>query len=119
MCVHFMSEKMDWETPQGLYEQLDKEFHFDLDPCATVDNAKCPQYFTQKEDGLVQDWGGGRAFMNPPYGREIGKWMKKAYEESLKKGFGGVPSSVENRYKMVARLLYAGGSPLHQRKVGF
>lgn len=81
----FTSNSCEWETPQDLYNQLDKEFSFILDPCATRENAKCPVYFTVEDDGLKQDWHEyGRVFMNPPYGREIGKWVRKAYEESLK-----------------------------------
>jgi phage N-6-adenine-methyltransferase len=62
---------------------LNKQFHFTLDACATQQNAKCVRYFTKADDGLKQEWT-GRVFMNPPYGREIGKWVRKAYEESRK-----------------------------------
>ena len=50
--------------------------------CATDDNAKCAKYYTEEMDGLSQEWR-GVCWMNPPYGRTIGKWMKKAYESSL------------------------------------
>jgi site-specific DNA-methyltransferase (adenine-specific) len=78
------SAKDDWETPKYLFDQLDDEFHFVRDPCANDSNAKCMSYFTREEDGLVQDWSPGPVFCNPPYGREVGKWMQKAYEESLR-----------------------------------
>jgi site-specific DNA-methyltransferase (adenine-specific) len=78
--VMFSSDSMEWETPQWLFDELDKEFHFDLDPCSTHENAKCKLHYTKEEDGLLQDWTGHRVFCNPPYGREIGKWVKKAYE---------------------------------------
>jgi len=87
----FTSNSDEWETPQGLFNELDKEFHFDLDPCATKENAKCSIYYTKEEDGLKQDWNivdlGIRfevksVFMNPPYGREIGRWVEKAHKES-------------------------------------
>ena len=71
-----------WETPQWLFDQLNEEYHFTLDVCALPENAKCPNYFTPETDGLKQKWG-GYCWMNPPYGREIGKWMQKAYRESL------------------------------------
>lgn len=74
---------MDWGTPPEVFEPLDAEFHFTLDVCATAENAKCARYFTEEEDGLAQDWD-GVCWMNPPYGREILGWMKKAYEESRK-----------------------------------
>ena len=78
------SRSCEWTTPQDFFEALDLQFHFTLDPCATPKNAKCKRYFTKRDDGLAQPWT-GRVFMNPPYGREIGKWVKKAYEESLGK----------------------------------
>lgn len=92
----FTSNSDDWETPQELFDELDKEFNFQLDPCATVENTKCPFYYTKEDNGLEKSWKvyeiNGRiwkphfesVFMNPPYGKDIGKWIKKAYEESLK-----------------------------------
>ena len=76
---------MDWETPQWFFNKLNKEFKFTLDPCCTKKTKKCDIYFTRRQDGLQQDWGNHVVFMNPPYGREISKWIKKAYEESRKK----------------------------------
>ena len=78
------SEKMDWETPQEFFDNLNNEFGFTLDVCATPDNAKCHAYFTEQDNGLLFEWSGEKCWMNPPYGREIGKWMRKAYEESQK-----------------------------------
>lgn len=69
----------EWGTPQWLFDQLDAEFHFDLDPCCTTENAKCERFFTLADDGLAQLWT-GRVFMNPPYGRGIDQWMRKAWE---------------------------------------
>ena len=71
-----------WATPQKFFDKYNEEYRFTLDPCATSDNAKCPIYFTEADDGLKQQWTGS-VWMNPPYGREIIKWMKKAYESSL------------------------------------
>jgi phage N-6-adenine-methyltransferase len=67
-----------------VFAALDAEFHFNLDPCATAANAKCARYFTRELDGLAQPWT-GRVFMNPPYGREIGRWMCKA-RQSVESG---------------------------------
>ena len=78
----FSSEDMSWETPQDFYNKLNEEFDFDLDPCATSSTAKCAKYFTEDDDGLKQSWSGHTVFCNPPYGREIKNWIKKAYEES-------------------------------------
>lgn len=76
--VLFSSESTEWETPQDLFNELDKEFHFTLDPCATELNAKCKRFFSWVDDGLSQSWDGERVFMNPPYGREVGSWVRKA-----------------------------------------
>lgn len=74
----FFSSKTDlWATPAGFFADLDAEFHFNLDPCATTENAKCKRYFTAEQDGLKQDWGGMKVFCNPPYGRTVGEWVKK------------------------------------------
>lgn len=82
--VMFSSETDLWATPQDFFDELNKEFNFTLDPCATSDNAKCSKYFTINEDGLKQDWQGHTVFCNPPYGRAIKDWVRKCYEESLK-----------------------------------
>ena len=79
----FSSASNEWATPQEFFDQLNSEFHFTLDPCCTHDNAKCENHYTIEEDGLSQNWE-GRVFCNPPYGRELPKWVKKCYEESLK-----------------------------------
>lgn len=84
MSVHFSSKTNEWSTPQTFFDELDKEFNFTLDPCATHANAKCKKYYTIEDDGLLQDWSKDIVFMNPPYGREIKYWVQKAYEESLK-----------------------------------
>ena len=79
------SKKMDYCTPQDFFDQLDSEFHFALDAAATEKSAKCPAYYTPEADGLKRPWGivgEGAVFCNPPYGREIGKWVRKAYEEA-------------------------------------
>lgn len=74
------SSKTDlWGTPQDLFDKLDAEFHFNLDVCALPENAKCERYYTPEQDGLVQEWS-GTCWCNPPYGRQIGKWVKKASE---------------------------------------
>jgi len=72
-----------WETPTLFFQQLDDEFNFNLDPCCTHATAKCERHFTEAEDGLARPWD-GKVFMNPPYGREIIKWVEKAYLESLR-----------------------------------
>jgi phage N-6-adenine-methyltransferase len=71
-----------WATPQWLFDTLNSHYQFTLDVCATKENAKCKNYFSPEQDGLRQPWK-GICWMNPPYGKEIKKWVKKAYESSL------------------------------------
>lgn len=78
----FTSNTDLWATPQDLFDKLNEEFNFQLDVCADENNHKCDRYFTKEVDGLKQKWF-GTCWMNPPYGREISKWIKKAYETSL------------------------------------
>lgn len=75
----FTSNADDWTTPDDFYALLDAEFNFTLDPCCYPETAKCEQFFTQEDDGLEQEWTGS-VFVNPPYGRVIGKWVAKAYQ---------------------------------------
>lgn len=77
--ILYSSESVVWETPQALFNKLNDEFHFDIDVCATPENAKCCKFFSPLDDGLSQDWQ-GVCWMNPPYGKKIGAWMKKALE---------------------------------------
>ena len=77
--VHFSSERGNWETPQDFFDKLNEEFRFTLDVCAEEHTAKCEKYFTKEDNALDKDWR-GTCWMNPPYGRGIGVWLKKAYE---------------------------------------
>ena len=81
----FSSKSDEWETPPEFYEKLNKRFKFTLDPCATHENHKCDKYYTIEVDGLSKSWANEKVFVNPPYGN-IGKWVKKAYEESTENG---------------------------------
>lgn len=74
----------EWETPQALFDEYDSIFDFDLDACATPENAKCSKYYTIKDDGLAQEWR-GVVWCNPPYS-QVAKWVKKAYESSHRGG---------------------------------
>ncbi|MDB0438420.1 adenine methyltransferase [Clostridioides difficile] len=77
----FSSKKQTYETPQELFNKLNKCFKFDLDVCASHETAKCDSYFTLETDGLIQKWE-GNCWMNPPYSREQIKWINKAFEET-------------------------------------
>jgi phage N-6-adenine-methyltransferase len=79
--VYHRSLTAEWETPRPFFDALHAEFHFTLDVCAKPNNAKCPRYFTPVDDGLVQPWD-GVCWMNPPYGRNLRDWMRKAYESA-------------------------------------
>jgi phage N-6-adenine-methyltransferase len=77
----FSSRTDEWATPKATFDELDREFNFTLDPCATTENAKCAKFFTVEDDGLAQSWSGERVFCNPPYS-DIKKWVQKCYIES-------------------------------------
>lgn len=79
----YSSATDDWGTPQALFDELNSEFNFTLDACASAHNFKVNIYFNKEINALAQSWT-GTVWMNPPYGRTIGQWMKKAYEESQK-----------------------------------
>lgn len=102
------SKNMCWCTPQDFFDALNKEFDFVLDPAATDKTAKCGLYYTPETDGLSQSWDcGGAVFCNPPYGREIGKWVKKAFEEAR----GGIRSfylSPRGRIQRISTITYTG-----------
>ena len=80
----FSSASDQWATPQQFFDDWAKLFPFTLDVCADAGNAKCEHYFDREADGLRQDWAPHVCWVNPPYGREIGRWVKKAFEESQK-----------------------------------
>ncbi|HEX5591996.1 MAG TPA: DNA N-6-adenine-methyltransferase [Solirubrobacterales bacterium] len=82
MDVHFSSATDDWATPQDLFDKLNAEFGFQLDVCASNENAKCSVFYTAEQDGLAQPWT-GTCWMNPPYGVVIGKWVAKARESAV------------------------------------
>ena len=80
--VLFSSETDMWETPQWLFDELNKEFRFELGVCATPENAKCDRFYTKEQDGLMLPWE-GVCWCNPPYGKEIGKWVEKAHKSAI------------------------------------
>lgn len=80
--VLFSSKSNEWETPQDFFDRLNQEFHFTLDAAATDENAKCERYFMTAKDGLAQSWHGETVWLNPPYGRAVGKWIEKARLEA-------------------------------------
>ena len=102
-AVMFSSEKDDWETPQDLFDALNSEFGFSVDVCASNKNAKVTRFWNRDMDSLGIPWVQWAEandlppvfWMNPPYGREIGKWIQKAYEES--QGGGTVVCLVPSR----------------------
>ena len=80
---------MDWETPVELFDALDSVFEFELDAAATAANTKCDNFISPQEDAFGVDWSsrvpaGSSVWLNPPYGRGVGKWLEKAYSESLR-----------------------------------
>lgn len=100
-AVLFSSSTDEWATPQWLYDSLNEEFGFTLDPCTLPSNAKCERYFTPQDNGLLQDWGGETVFCNPPYGKAIANWVRKCSEESKKPNTSIVmliPARTDTRY---------------------
>ena len=85
-AVFYPSKTDMWATPQDFFDALDAEFHFTLDACAVKENAKCEAYYTPEQDGLDQPWT-GRVWCNPPYGRNVGQWVKKAHDTASGGGF--------------------------------
>ena len=79
--LRFKSATNEWSTPESLWKPLDDEFGFTLDVCSTHENAKCEHHFTLDEDGLKQPWS-GVAWMNPPYGAQLARWVKKCHDEA-------------------------------------
>jgi site-specific DNA-methyltransferase (adenine-specific) len=79
----FGGKKDDWATPQWLFDALDEEFAFGLDPCCYAHTAKCDLFFTEADDGLAQSWHGRSVYVNPPYS-EMNDWMRKCADESRK-----------------------------------
>ena len=89
-AVMYSSKDEKWATPQDFFDKLNEEFHFTLDAAASPENAKCMKYFTEQDDGLSQDWKGETVFVNPPYCRKTGLWVKKAYHEYFENGVTAV-----------------------------
>lgn len=75
--VMFSSKTDMWATPRDFFLKLDQEFGFTLDACAVPENAQCSRYYTPEQDGLAQPWD-GVVRCNPPYGRQVGRWVEKA-----------------------------------------
>jgi phage N-6-adenine-methyltransferase len=80
--VHFSSASQTWRTPQATFAGLHDEFVFTVDGCATDDNALLPNYWTERDEPLLRSWESERVFINPPYGRQIARWMEKAWTEA-------------------------------------
>lgn len=122
--VHFSRKTDQWATPQALFDAIDSRFGFTLDACADEENAKCADYYDREADGLAQEWG-GTVWCNPPYGRQIGDWVRKAAEEAERGAVvvALVPARVDtkwwNNYAMRAtevyffkgRIKFEGGAP--------
>tara|TARA_R110001592_G_scaffold103979_1_gene292675 strand:- start:9611 stop:10084 length:474 start_codon:yes stop_codon:yes gene_type:complete len=98
----FSSKTGNWSTPVEFFNKLDWRFGpFDLDPCADPANTKCANFFTEAENGLSKKWEGFTCFINPPYGRGIEAWIKKAYEETRAEGTRAVmliPARTDTKY---------------------
>ena len=98
--VMFASNSDEWATPQAFYDEINREFGFNLDPCATDANHKCSEYYTKEQNGLEKSWGGRCVFCNPPYSQSAA-WVRKCYEEGHKDNTVVVcliPARTDTRY---------------------
>ena len=78
----FSSKSDDWATPQHFFDSVAASYGpFDLDACASAENNKCARFYAKDDDALSREWR-GRVWMNPPYGRMISKWVRKAHESA-------------------------------------
>ena len=111
------SKNMNWCTPQDFFDKLNAEFAFVLDAAATEKTKKCAACYTPETDGLIQTWNvGGAVFCNPPYGREIGKWVKKAYEEAAGGGYDRSSYPSADGHKLFSRIhIREGGNSVRPR----
>lgn len=100
MRAYWTSNSDEYPTPLALFDELNAEFHFNLDPCSTDENAKCEKHYTKADNGLSKSWRGCRVFCNPPYSR-IAEWVEKCYREGTKDNTIVVlliPSRTDTRY---------------------
>lgn len=97
--VALSSDKQDWETPQQLFSKLNEKYHFNWDLAANDVNHKCDHYITPEQDSLQVDWSllDGWLFLNPPYGRDMKKWIRKAYLSAIAKKNGGIVLVIPSR----------------------
>lgn len=96
--VHFSSETPEWSTPQSVFDALNAEFAFTLDPASTHENAKCKKHYTREDDGLSKSWEGERVFVNPPYGRVIGAWVEKMAHGRANVCVGLLPARTDTKW---------------------
>ena len=94
----FTSNTDLWSTPQSFFDRLNEEFWFTLDPCATPENAKCKKFFTKEQDWLAQSRDNEIVFCNPPYWREIGKWVEKSSKAKWWKVVMLLPARTDTRW---------------------
>jgi len=112
----YSSATCEWETPKDFFDRLDAEFHFTLDVCATAENAKCKRFYTKDQDGLRQDWTGETVWCNPPYGREMPRWIEKCAMHAYGGGYRGDADPGADGHAGVSQMdLPAGRDPVYQR----
>jgi len=94
----FSNKNNAWCTPRDFFNKLNQEFNFTLDPCCLPKSALCKKFYTPDDDGLKQSWDNEVVFCNPPYGRELGKWVKKASESRGGQVVMLIPARTDTRY---------------------
>lgn len=98
MNVHFSSKTNEWSTPQDFFDKINQEFSFTIDVAATKENAKCERYYTKDEDALTKSWDNEIVWCNPPYGRELHKWVEKASRARGGQVVMLIPARTDTRY---------------------
>lgn len=98
---HKTEGRPDWETPQDLFDKLNDEFLFAVDVAASAENKKCGTYYDEECDAFKYSWGPGTCWMNPPYGKTITEWVKKAEWEARNNGatvVGLLPARTDTKW---------------------
>lgn len=94
----FTSGRDDWRTPTAMFDALNKEFFFNVDLCADENNHLCAEYYTKDRDGLNADLRGKRVFCNPPYGKTLGKWVRKCAESKAEVAVMLIPARTDTAW---------------------
>ena len=103
-AIMFSNKTDEWATPQALFDALNEEFDFDLDPCATEETAKCSKFFTKNDDGLTKNWGGVLGVLQPALFKSSGVGPKVLRRKPEAEDHGRPARSGQDRHKVVSQV---------------